>query len=68
MSEVRVKTLEREPFFMPRALARYLSVSERTVYQLLANRRIASYRVEGARRISAKDVDAYLAANRTAQP
>lgn len=47
-----------------RTLAAYLSVSERTVRSMLAAGTIASYRVEGARRIDPADVDAYLAQRR----
>ena len=61
---VRVTQLERRAFFTPKTLALYLSVSERTVRSMLASGRIASYRVEGARRIDPVDVDFYLAAHR----
>ena len=61
---VRVTQLERRAFFTPKTLALYLSVSERTVRSMLASGRIASYRVEGARRIDPVDVDAYLARRR----
>lgn len=60
-----VETEERRAFFTPKALAAYLSLSERTVRQMLADRAIASYRVAGQRRIAAEDVDTYLAARRT---
>lgn len=59
-----VQELDLRPFFTPKTLAAYLSVSERTVRQMLADHRIASYRVEGQRRIDHKDVEAYLAAHR----
>ena len=49
-----------QPFFTPRSLADYLNVSERTVRQMIADRRISSYRVEGARRIDPADVESYL--------
>ena len=61
---VRVTDLERRAFFTPKTLAAYLSLSERTVRSMLANGRIPSYRVEGARRIDPADVDRYLAAHR----
>ena len=61
---VQVTQLERRAFFTPKTLALYLSVSERTVRSMLASGRIASYRVEGARRIDPVDVDSYLAAHR----
>jgi excisionase family DNA binding protein len=53
------------PFFTPKALARYFTVSERTVWQLLADREIESVRVAGSRRIPAEAVDEYLKRNRT---
>lgn len=64
MSALRVARPAVRPFFTPKGLAEYLAVSERTVRQMLADRRIPSYRVEGARRIDPADVDRYLAANR----
>jgi excisionase family DNA binding protein len=54
----------RRPFFTPRGLAEYLNLSERTVRAMLASGKIASYTIEGSRRIAADDVDAYLAARR----
>lgn len=65
MSALRVVEEERRPFFTPKTLAAYLAVSERTVYGMLADGVIASYRVAGARRIDPVDVDAFLALNRT---
>ena len=55
--------VERElrPFFTPKTLAAYLAISERTVREMLAKGRIASYKVEGQRRVSADDVESYLA-------
>ena len=53
------------PFFTPRTLAQYLSVSERTVREMLRTGQLASYRVAGSRRIAAEDVDAYLAEHRS---
>lgn len=55
---------ERRPFFTPRQLADYLSLSERTVRELLRVGAIPSYKVSGARRIDPVDVDAWLAACR----
>lgn len=55
---------QRRAFFTPKALAVYLSLSERTVREMLRNRVIPSYRIEGARRIDPGDVDSYLAARR----
>ena len=65
MSRVTVR-VERRAFFTPRTLAAYLAVSERTVRQMLADHVIASYRVEGSRRIDPQDVDSYLADRREA--
>ena len=61
---VRVTGQERRAFFTPKTLAQYLSLSERTVRSMLAAGKIASYRVEGARRIDPTDVDSYLARRR----
>ena len=58
---IQVTELERRAFFTPKTLAEYLSLSERTVRELLRTRKIGSYRIEGARRIDPSDVDAYLA-------
>ena len=60
MSAIRVIEEERRPFFTPRALAEFLSVSDRTVRQMLHDGRIPSYKVEGMRRIDPADVDRYL--------
>jgi excisionase family DNA binding protein len=65
VSALRVVTEDRRPFFTPRKLAAYLDVSERTVRQLLGDDEIPSYKVAGARRIAAEDVDAYLARHRS---
>jgi len=60
-------TLQSEPagsrrcFFTSRTLAGYLSLSERTVRELLRTGAIPSYKVAGARRIDPADVDAWLA-------
>jgi excisionase family DNA binding protein len=48
------------PFFTPRTLAEYLSISERTARQLLADGEITSYLVGGSRRVDPADVDSYL--------
>ena len=48
---VRVIETERRAFFTPTRLALYLALSERTVRSMLAAGKIASYKVEGARRI-----------------
>lgn len=52
-------------FFTPRALAEYLSVSERTIREMVRTGELASYRVGGSRRIASKDVETYLAQHRT---
>lgn len=64
MTSLRIVEQDLRPFFTPKTLAAYLSVSERTVRQMLADHRIASYRVEGQRRIDHKDVENYLAQHR----
>lgn len=51
---------ERRPFFTPKALARYLSVSDRQTRRMLAEGAIPSYKVGGSRRIDPNDVDAFL--------
>lgn len=52
-------------FFTPRALAEYLSVSERTIREMVRTGELASYKVAGSRRIAAEDVESYLAEHRT---
>lgn len=61
---IRVTELERRAFFTPKTLAQYLSLSERTVREMLRQGILPSYRVEGARRIDPDDVDSYLANRR----
>ena len=65
MSAVRIVKQQLRPFFTPKGLAEYLSISERTVREMLSKQRIPSYKVEGQRRIDPADVDRYLARNRT---
>jgi excisionase family DNA binding protein len=48
----------------PKGLAQYLSLSERTVRELLSTGELPSYKVAGSRRIAPEDVDAWLAARR----
>jgi excisionase family DNA binding protein len=43
---VHVAKQELRPFFTPKALADYLSISERTVREMLSKERIPSYKVE----------------------
>jgi len=64
VSALRVVKRDLRPFFTPKTLAQYLSISERTVRQMLADGRIESYKVEGQRRIDFADVEAYLARHR----
>jgi excisionase family DNA binding protein len=54
----------RRALLTPRGLAEYLSLSERTVRELLRTGELPSYKVAGARRIDPDDVDAWLAARR----
>ena len=63
MSAIRVAKQELRPFLSPKALAEYLSISERTVRDMLSKQRIPSYKVEGQRRIDPADVERYLARN-----
>lgn len=56
---------ERRPFFTPQTLAEYLAVSERTIYDLAARRKIPSYKVGGSRRFDPREIDEFLAQNRT---
>jgi len=64
VTAVQVAKRELRPFFSPKALAEYLSISERTVRDMLSKERIPSYKVEGQRRIDPTDVEKYLARNR----
>lgn len=65
--EVTVRPIEQRAFYTPRTLAERLAVSPRTVRDMLARRVIASYLVEGSRRIDPADVDAYLAQRRVGE-
>lgn len=64
VGRITVATERPRAFFTPKDLGDYLGLSIRTVRQILAEGKIASYTFEGARRIAAEDVDAYVAANR----
>jgi putative molybdopterin biosynthesis protein len=64
VNALRVGEHELRPFFTPKALAEYLSISERTVREMLSKEQIPSYKVEGQRRIDPSDVEKYLARNR----
>lgn len=59
---------ERQPLLTPNGLAEYLSLSPRTVRDLLRSGAIPSYKLGGARRIAPADVDAWLAENRQTKP
>jgi excisionase family DNA binding protein len=54
----------RRALLTPRGLAEHLSLSERTVRELLRTGELPSYKVAGARRIDPDDVDAWLAGRR----
>lgn len=53
-----------EPFFTIETLAAKLSVSKRTVSDMLTAAEIPSYRIGGSRRIDPRDVEKYLSARR----
>lgn len=61
MSGIRVVADERRPFFTPRSLAEFLNLDPRTVRTMLSDGVIPSYKIGGARRIAAEDVDEYVA-------
>jgi excisionase family DNA binding protein len=65
VSAARIAKQEFRPFFTPKGLAEYLSISERTVRDMLSKQRIPSYKVGGQRRIDPADVEKYLARNRS---
>lgn len=64
MSALRVIHDDRRPFFTPKTLAEYFDVSERTIFQMITDGEIASYKIAGRRRIAAEDADQYLARHR----
>jgi excisionase family DNA binding protein len=47
MTGMTVLELERRVFFTPRTLARYLSLSDRTVREILRTGKIPSYKARG---------------------
>jgi excisionase family DNA binding protein len=53
------------PFYTTQSLARRLSLSERTVRDLIRRGEIPSYKVAGARRFDPADIDAWLAQRRS---
>lgn len=54
----------RRPLFTVATLAEYLAVSERTVHEWIALGKIASFKLEGSRRIDPADVDEWLRSRR----
>ena len=64
MADVAIAARDLRPFYTTRSLARRLSLSERTVRDLIRRGDIPSYKVAGARRIDPADVDAWLAERR----
>lgn len=60
VSAVSILSTDRRPFFTVKTLAEYLSLSEKTVRDMLARGAIASYKIQGSRRVKAEDVDTYL--------
>jgi excisionase family DNA binding protein len=65
--QVPVASEPRRAFFTPDSLAAYLSLSGRTIRDLLRHGVIPSYKIGGARRIDPADVDHYLAEHRQEQ-
>ncbi len=63
-AEVEIIGDERRAFFTPETLAAYLSLSGRTIRDMLKRGEIPSYKIRGARRIDPDDVDRYLAKHR----
>jgi excisionase family DNA binding protein len=63
VSAVQIVEQQLRPFFTPKGLAQYLSISERTLREMLSKQRIPSYKVEGQRRTDPADVEKYLARN-----
>jgi excisionase family DNA binding protein len=61
MSELRVVAEPERPFYTIRSLAQRLSVTERTIRNILARGELRSYRVCRTVRIDPDDVDRYLA-------
>lgn len=64
MSAIQIDGAARRPFFTTASLAAYLSLSERTIRDMLSRGEFPSYKVAGARRIDPADVDSYLAEHR----
>jgi excisionase family DNA binding protein len=64
MAEISVSGRGERSFYTTKSLAQRLSVTERTVRNLLASGEIPSYTIGTARRIDPADVDRYLASRR----
>jgi excisionase family DNA binding protein len=63
MTEITIDT-ERRPWFTPDTLAAYLHVSDRLIRKWVAEGRLRSYKLDGCRRFSPEDVDAFVAGQR----
>ena len=59
-SQVQVTEVKRKAFFTERLLADYLSLSPRTVREMLQRGDLPSYKIGGSRRIDPVDVDRFL--------
>jgi excisionase family DNA binding protein len=63
--EVRVlKRSDEPPFYTVASLAQLLSVTPKTVKNMIRDGEIASYKIRDSRRIAKADVDSYLAEHR----
>lgn len=60
MSEITIET-DRRSWFTPDTLAAYLHVSDRLIRKWVAEGRLRSYKLDGCRRFSPKDVDSFVA-------
>ena len=65
MNVTPIRPEKHRPFFTIKTLAEYVTLSERTVAELIAKGDVTSYKLAGARRIDPADVDAWLARHRT---
>jgi excisionase family DNA binding protein len=61
---LRVTSEPLRPFFTVYTLAERLSISERTMRQMLIDGEIASYMIGGSRRVDPADVEDYLRSHR----
>jgi excisionase family DNA binding protein len=64
-SEPADRVQDLRPFYTTQSLARRLSLSERTVRDLIRRGEIPSYKVAGARRFDPADIDSWLAQRRS---